>query len=76
MGIGRISVTLCAFRPRGREAMPPGQTRTEAEAWIDWPTARVERLNPLNTPPPLPDIPAPRVDDLRPLLGDWSPYGL
>ncbi|MGK5627259.1 hypothetical protein [Streptomyces sp. URMC 123] len=26
------------------EAMPPGQTRTEAEAWINWAAARVERL--------------------------------
>ncbi|QLG36205.1 hypothetical protein HXS80_07265 [Streptomyces sp. CB04723] len=57
------------------EAMPPSQTRTEAEAWIDWAATRVERLDPLNTPPRLPDIPEPRADDLRPFLGPWSPYG-
>ncbi|MFJ1648336.1 hypothetical protein [Streptomyces sp. NPDC088258] len=57
------------------DAMPPGQTRTEAETWIDWAAARVEHLNPLNTPPRLPDIPEPRADDLRPFLGHWSPYG-
>ncbi|WP_393054497.1 hypothetical protein [Streptomyces sp. LN549] len=56
------------------EAMPPGQARTEAEAWLDWAAARVERLNPLNTPPRLPDIPEPRTDSLRPFLGHWSPY--
>ncbi|MFE1687438.1 MULTISPECIES: hypothetical protein [Streptomyces] len=57
------------------DAMPPGQTRTEAETWIDWAATRVERLDPLNTPPRLPDIPEPRADDLRPFLGHWSPYG-
>ncbi|MFF1649674.1 hypothetical protein [Streptomyces sp. NPDC058240] len=55
--------------------MPPGQTRTEAEAWIDWAAARVERLDPLNTAPRLPDIAEPRPDDLKPFLGHWSPYG-
>ncbi|WP_229860815.1 hypothetical protein [Streptomyces litmocidini] len=57
------------------EAMPPGQTRTEAETWIAWAATRVERLDPLNTPPRLPHIPEPRADDLRPFLGHWSPYG-
>ncbi|MER6194962.1 hypothetical protein [Streptomyces cyaneofuscatus] len=49
---------MSAIRTRV-ETMPPGQTRTQAEAWIDWATARVERLDPLNTPPRLPDIPEP-----------------
>ncbi|MER6461717.1 hypothetical protein ABT278_14735 [Streptomyces sp. NPDC001228] len=57
------------------EAMPPGQTRTEAEAWISWAASTVERLDPLHTPPRLPDISEPRADDLRPFLGHWSPYG-
>lgn len=55
--------------------MPPGQARSEAETWIDWAAARVERLDPLKSPPRLPDIPEPRADDLRPFLGHWSPYG-
>ncbi|TLQ48109.1 hypothetical protein FEF34_08885 [Streptomyces marianii] len=57
------------------DAMPPGQARTEAEAWISWAAATVERLDPLNTPPRLTDIPEPRPDDLKPFLGHWSPYG-
>ncbi|MFC9591083.1 hypothetical protein ACFTUC_15020 [Streptomyces sp. NPDC056944] len=57
------------------DAMPPGQTRTEAETCIDWAAARVERLDPLNTPPRLPDIPEPRADDLRPFFGHWSTSG-
>ncbi|MFD4501544.1 hypothetical protein [Streptomyces sp. NPDC058457] len=65
---------LSAVRTRV-EAMPPGQTRTEAEAWISWAASTVERLDPLHTPPRLPDIPEPRADDLRPFLGHWSPYG-
>ncbi|WP_328505981.1 hypothetical protein [Streptomyces sp. NBC_00391] len=65
---------MSALRTRVK-AMPPDQARTEAEAWIDWAAARVERLDPLNTQPRLPDIPEPRADDLRPFLGYWSPYG-
>jgi hypothetical protein len=57
------------------EILPPGQTRTEAEAWITWAVATVERLDPLSTPPRMPDIPEPRADDLKPFLGHWSPYG-
>ncbi|WP_306324426.1 hypothetical protein [Streptomyces venezuelae] len=70
----RLAEYVSAVRTRV-ETMPPGQARTEAEAWIDWAAARVERLNPLSTPPRLPDIPEPRADDLRPFLGHWSPYG-
>ncbi|MFC8172067.1 hypothetical protein [Streptomyces sp. NPDC057325] len=69
----RLTEYVSAVRTRV-EAMPPGQARAQAEAWIDWATARVERLDPLNTPPRLPDIPEPRADDLRPFLGHWSPY--
>ncbi|SDG68659.1 hypothetical protein SAMN05216260_1266 [Streptomyces griseoaurantiacus] len=70
----RLTEYVSAVRTRV-EAMPPGQTRTEAEAWISWAAATVERLDPLNTPPRLPDIPNPRADDLKPFLGHWSPYG-
>ncbi|MFI8236336.1 hypothetical protein ACIF83_03590 [Streptomyces sp. NPDC085866] len=58
---------LSAVRTRV-EAMTPGQTRTEAEVWISWAASTVERLDPLHTPPRLPDIPEPRADDLRPFL--------
>lgn len=57
------------------EAMPPGKARTEAEARISWAADTVERRDPLETPPQLPDIPEPRADDLKPFLGHWSPYG-
>ncbi|MEJ8641142.1 hypothetical protein WKI68_05970 [Streptomyces sp. MS1.HAVA.3] len=39
------------------ETMPPGQTRTESEEWINWAATTVECLDPLSTPPRLPDIP-------------------
>ncbi|MFI1999605.1 hypothetical protein [Streptomyces sp. NPDC020330] len=70
----RLTEYVTLYAP-GSRPCPPGQTRTEAEAWIDWAAARVERLDPLNTPPQLPDIPEPRPDDLKPFLGHWSPYG-
>ncbi|WP_244375531.1 hypothetical protein [Streptomyces ficellus] len=70
----RLTEYVSAVRTRA-EAMPPGQARTDAEAWISWATATIERLDPLSTPPRLPDVPEPRADDLRPFLGHWSPYG-
>ncbi|MDT0399263.1 MULTISPECIES: hypothetical protein [Streptomyces] len=58
----------------GVEDMPPGQARTDAEEWISWAAATVERLDPLNTPPRLPDIPKSHADDLKPFLGHGSPH--
>ncbi|MGX4693700.1 hypothetical protein [Streptomyces sp. JNUCC 63] len=72
--VTRLTGYVSAVRRRV-DAMPPGQARTEAEAWISWAAATVERLDPLNTPPRLTDIPEPRADDLKPFLGHWSPYG-
>lgn len=70
----QLTEYLSAVRTRV-DAMPSGQARTEAEAWISWAAATVQRLDPVNTPPRLPDIPEPRPDDLKPFLGHWSPYG-
>ncbi|MET7504593.1 hypothetical protein [Streptomyces microflavus] len=70
----RLAEYVSAVRTRV-DAMPTGQARSDAEAWINWAAARVELLDPLNTPARLPDIPEPRADDLRPFLGHWSPYG-
>ncbi|MFD9611198.1 hypothetical protein ACFWWS_17745 [Streptomyces sp. NPDC059083] len=70
----RLREYVSAVRTRV-ETMPPGQAKREAETWINWAATPVERLDPLNTPPRLPDIPEPRADDLRPFLGNWSPYG-
>lgn len=70
----RLTEYVSAVRTR-IEAMPPGKARTEAEAWVSWAADTVERLDPLETPPQLPDIPEPRADDLKPFLGRLSPYG-
>ncbi|WP_260848543.1 hypothetical protein [Streptomyces sp. SLBN-118] len=64
----RLTTYMSAVRTRV-EAMLPGQARTEAEAGINWTSATVEHLDPLSTPPRLPDIPEPRADDLKPFLG-------
>ncbi|MFB7548236.1 hypothetical protein [Streptomyces sp. NPDC056154] len=70
----RLAEYVSAVRTRV-ETTPLGQTRTEAQAWIDWAAATVECLDPLSTPPWLADIPEPRADYLEPFLGHWSPYG-
>ncbi|MFE2516399.1 hypothetical protein ACFXG9_13715 [Streptomyces mirabilis] len=70
----RLTEYVSAVRARV-EAMPPGQARTDAEAWISWAATTVEHLDPLSSPPRLPDVPEPRADDLRPFLGHWNPYG-
>ncbi|MDC0772068.1 hypothetical protein [Streptomyces sp. HD] len=57
------------------EALPPGQEKSTAEAWLEFADAHLGRLNPLSTTPQLPDVPEPRPDDLRPFLHHWSPHG-
>jgi hypothetical protein len=47
------------------EGLPPGPAREEAEAWIAWAESHVQRLNPLNGSPLLPEIPEPRTEDLK-----------
>ncbi|WP_241748549.1 nucleolar 14 family protein [Streptomyces sp. M3] len=70
----RLTEYVTAARTR-IETMPPGRTRTEAEAWINWAEATAERLDPLNTPLRMPIIPEPQANDLKPFLGHWNPYG-
>ncbi|MFC5724474.1 hypothetical protein ACFP1Z_30400 [Streptomyces gamaensis] len=57
------------------KTIPAGPVKTDAEAWLTWAQTHLERLNPLSTPPRLPDVPEPRADDLRPFLHGWSPHG-
>jgi hypothetical protein len=52
----RLTEHVSAVRTRVG-AMPPGQAGTDAEAWISWAAATVERLDPLSSPRRLPDIP-------------------
>ncbi|WP_329539361.1 hypothetical protein [Streptomyces sp. NBC_01358] len=70
----RLAEYVTAMRTRV-ETMPPGETRTEAEAWIIWAEATTERLDPLNAPLRMPLIPEPQANDLKPFLGHWNPYG-
>ncbi|SCF97962.1 hypothetical protein [Streptomyces sp. Ncost-T10-10d] len=55
--------------------LPTGPARDEAETWIAWAESHVQRLNPLNGSPLLPEIPEPRDEDLKPIMHGWSPYG-
>ncbi|MCT9004608.1 hypothetical protein [Streptomyces rhizosphaerihabitans] len=55
--------------------LPPGPERTAAEEWMLWATDHVARVHPMFQQLQLPEIPAPRADDLKPFLRDWSPYG-
>ncbi|MFF4605145.1 hypothetical protein ACFY12_20720 [Streptomyces sp. NPDC001339] len=70
----RLAAYLDAARAH-IETLPGGQARADAEAWLSWATTYLERLNPLATPPRLPDIPDATADDLKPFLHGWSPYG-
>ncbi|MEV4923221.1 hypothetical protein [Streptomyces roseoverticillatus] len=70
----RLSEYLDVVRLR-TETLPDGQAKDEAEAWITWAGAYLEDLNPLNTPPRLPNVPEPRAEDLKPFLHGWSAYG-
>ncbi|GHJ97445.1 hypothetical protein SNE510_69640 [Streptomyces sp. NE5-10] len=68
----RLTEYVSAVRTRV-EASPAGQARTEAEAWIDWAAARVERLDPLNTPPRLLTSPNREPTTSDPFSGAGAP---
>ncbi|MFE5814881.1 hypothetical protein ACFQ6S_15935 [Streptomyces sp. NPDC056479] len=70
----RLAEYVAAVRAQV-EALPAGQERARAEAWLEFADVHLERLNPLSTTPQLPDVPEPRPDDLRPFLRHWSPHG-
>lgn len=55
--------------------LPYGSERARAEEWIEWATGHVARAHPMGQQLRLPDVPAPRADDLQPFLRGWSPYG-
>ncbi|WP_254711026.1 hypothetical protein [Streptomyces lunaelactis] len=57
------------------ESLPLGPAKDEAEAWIAWAESHVQRLNPLNGSPLMPEIPEPRAEDLKPFMDGLSPYG-
>ncbi|MEU9615165.1 hypothetical protein AB0D56_27000 [Streptomyces sp. NPDC048209] len=57
------------------ERLPLGPAKDEAEAWIAWAEGHVQRLNPLNGSPLMPEIPEPRAEDLKPFMQGLSPYG-
>lgn len=53
----RLTESVSAVRTRV-DAVPPGEVRTGAEAWISWAAAPVERRDPLHTPPGCPKSPS------------------
>lgn len=58
-----------------RQSLPLGPAKDEAEAWIAWAESQVQRPNPLNGSPLMPEIPEPRAEDLKPFMHGLSPYG-
>ncbi|MEU5636773.1 hypothetical protein ACH47C_09565 [Streptomyces rishiriensis] len=65
---------LTAVRDHAR-SLPPGQERTEIEAWLAFADAHRKHLITSVSAPKLPTPPKPSGDDLNPFLGHWSPYG-
>lgn len=51
-----------------------GETEEPSE-WIEWVSAYIERLDPLRSPPVMPDTSELSAEDLKPFLGGLSPYG-
>ena len=47
----------------------------ESAEWIAWIGGYAERLDPLRTPPTMPQKPEPSPEDLKPFLNGLSPYG-
>ncbi|MEL3947284.1 hypothetical protein [Streptomyces sp. LNU-CPARS28] len=56
-------------------SLPPGQERTEIEAWLAFTDAHLQHLTDSASAPKLPSPPEPSGDDLKSFLGHWSPFG-
>ena len=56
-------------------SLPPGQEKTEIEAWLAFADAHLQHLTESASAPKLPTPPKPSGADLKPFLGHWSPYG-
>jgi hypothetical protein len=56
-------------------AMPAGEDRDRAEAWVTWCTDNINFDDPLRRPLAMPTTPEPTAKNLEPFLDGWSPYG-
>ncbi|MFD7289223.1 hypothetical protein [Streptomyces sp. NPDC059863] len=72
--VNRLTEYVTAVRDRAT-SLPPGQERTEIEAWLAFADAHLQHLTESASAPKLPTPPKPSGDDLKPFLGHWSPYG-
>ncbi|MFI8930305.1 hypothetical protein ACIG3E_21780 [Streptomyces sp. NPDC053474] len=70
----RLAEYVTGVRERAT-SLPPGQERTEIEAWLAFADAHLQHLTDFASAPKLPSPPKPSGDDLKPFLGHWSPYG-
>ncbi|MFG2674752.1 hypothetical protein [Streptomyces sp. NPDC048445] len=70
----RLTEYVTAVRDQAT-SLPPGQEKTEIEAWLAFADARLQHLTESAAAPKLPSPPKPSSDDLKPFLGHWSPYG-
>lgn len=65
--------TYCdALEQRLAQAVDPAASGID---WLTWARARAESLDPLTSVPTMPADPELTADDLKPFLGQWSPYG-
>ena len=55
------------------EAMPAGEDRERAQAWLDWCTDSIGPEDPLLRTLKMPASPEPTAQNLEPFLGGWSP---
>ncbi|MEU5157936.1 hypothetical protein AB0I03_26970, partial [Glycomyces sp. NPDC021274] len=70
----RLTEYVTAVRDHAT-SLPPGQERTDIEAWLAFADAHLQHLTESASMPRLPTPPKPSGDDLKPFLGYWSPYG-
>ena len=70
----RLTEYIAAVRDHAT-SLPPGQERTEIEAWLVLADAHLQHLTESVSAPKLPTPPKPGGDDLKPFLRHWSPYG-
>ncbi len=71
----RSAATYVAAMAAAVDAMPAGDDRDQAAAWMTWCSDHINADDPLRRKLAMPGTPEPTAQNLEPFLDGWSPYG-
>ncbi|WP_157930398.1 hypothetical protein [Glycomyces xiaoerkulensis] len=70
-----LSVFCDQLEAKIRSAAPDTTGLESSKQWLRWARAYTASIDPLQVLPAMPSAPDFKLEDLKPFLGNWSPYG-